>query len=98
MAGDPRTSGVARRAYRARAKAIWETNGGICEICREPLDMKVPWPDPDSFVADHVTPITGGGRVDGAVRPAHNRCNIKRGANAHDTLGPTSRPWRKAVC
>lgn len=62
--------------------------GGNCRLCGEPLDYDIPYyipgtrtPNPDAFVADHVTPIDKGGRHDLTnAQPAHWRCNSKKRA------------------
>lgn len=47
-----------------------------CALCGEPIDYDLKWPDPDSFVVDHIQPIRhGGADVIGNKQPAHARCN-----------------------
>jgi 5-methylcytosine-specific restriction endonuclease McrA len=68
-----------------------------CWICHHPVDMRLPYPHPDSRSVDHVLPVSQ--RPDlalerGNVRLCHMRCNLSKGARAveHPALR-TSRRW-----
>ncbi|MFF5988151.1 HNH endonuclease [Prauserella flavalba] len=67
----------------------------VCWICGHPIDLSLPAEDPMSFTADKLIPRSLGGppTLDNA-RPAHRRCNSKRGNNI-DFKPPlrTSRAW-----
>ncbi|RSN50868.1 HNH endonuclease [Actinomadura sp. WAC 06369] len=47
-----------------------------------------------SWTADHLTPLSKGGRLLGKMRAAHRSCNSRRG-NRTDPVNPlpTSREW-----
>ena len=67
----------AARRYAARTErvnpfAIYERDGGICQICRKPVDRA-------SFSLDHIVPISrGGSHVAGNLQTSHLKCNIRR--------------------
>jgi 5-methylcytosine-specific restriction endonuclease McrA len=52
-----------------------------CHICGNSIDYDLPHLDPWSFVIDHVTPLSKGGRdsIDN-VKAAHRECNSKKRA------------------
>lgn len=52
-----------------------------CHICGQPIDYTLEWPDPRSFVVDHIVPIAKGGRHDlSNAAAAHADCNSKKRA------------------
>jgi 5-methylcytosine-specific restriction endonuclease McrA len=53
---------------------VWDRGRGVCHICSQSLD-------PDRWEADHVVPVSKGGRdaLDNLL-PAHPRCNRSKGA------------------
>lgn len=60
------------RAARLR-KLTRETYGDICHLCGQPIAE-------GQFSADHLIPRSLGGTDDiGNLRPAHRRCNSRRG-------------------
>lgn len=62
---------------RARIRAT----KAACGICGKRIDYTLPWPDPQSFVVDHKTPLKLGGRDDLTNKQAaHNECNSKKRA------------------
>lgn len=68
-----------------------------CGICGEPIDYTLRWPDPDAFVADHVTPLAlGGSDTLDNKQAAHNRCNSDKRAKPHADIikrsGSLARP------
>lgn len=51
-----------------------------CQLCRQPIDPKVAWPDPMSASVDHIVPLSRGGRHSMAnVQSAHLGCNSSKG-------------------
>lgn len=46
---------------RDRHRAIIAKTGAPCALCGEPIDYSLRYPDPDSFVVDHVIPVARGG-------------------------------------
>lgn len=61
--------------------------GAPCHICGKPIDYGLRWPDPDCFVADHVTALArGGGDTIGNKLAAHNRCNLAKHAKPHANI------------
>ena len=63
----------ADRARLAKAKAP-------CHICGKPIDYLLRWPDPQCFVADHVTALARGGadKITNKLA-AHKLCNERKG-------------------
>ena len=52
-----------------------------CAICGQPIDYDLKWPDPKSFVVDHIIPIARGGSHDYSnTQAAHADCNSKKRA------------------
>jgi len=63
--------------YRARHRAT----RSACHICGEQIDYELKWPDPRSFVVDHVIPIAkGGAHTYDNTAAAHADCNSKKRA------------------
>lgn len=60
---------------------IGDRDGWVCQLCREPVDSSLDYPDPWSASVDHVVPLSeGGDDVRSNVQIAHLRCNLKKGA------------------
>ena len=75
-----------RRRIAARVRA-----GEGCHLCHQPIDLSVPWPDPMSFVVDHLIPTSRGGADDyELLMPAHNTCNRTRSDSPLGTVGRNS--------
>jgi 5-methylcytosine-specific restriction endonuclease McrA len=65
--------------------------GQPCCFCHQPIDLSLRWPDPWSFVVDHMTPTSHGGTDDyDQLRPAHHHCNGKRSNQPDGTVGTNS--------
>lgn len=67
-----------------------------CAYCGKPIDLSLPPRHRMSFSADHVVPLSQGGRMDGALQPMHFSCNSKAGAKKRRSLlkrPKTSRVW-----
>lgn len=55
-------------------------DGGLCGLCRENVDLDLPWPHPQSKSLDHITPLSRGGpHVASNVQLAHLGCNTAKG-------------------
>jgi hypothetical protein len=53
---------------------------GICQICQQPIDTDLKYPDPKSFSIDHIVPRSV--KPDHTfenLRSTHLRCNLRRG-------------------
>lgn len=58
-----------------------------CQLCRRPVDMEIPAPDPASPSIDHVIPLVAGGDdVRANVQLAHFGCNSAKGARGTQQL------------
>ena len=94
---DPRLNKRDRDQLRANvAAASRQANGGqvICVLCDQPINMRLPWPDPRAYVVHHATPIAKGGRMfQHTAGAAHNRCNLDAGDDTRHVLGVNSRCW-----
>lgn len=59
---------------------IWERDGGICQLCGDPIDRTLAWPEPFSRTLDHIVPLAKGGTHEPAnVQLAHAACNSIKG-------------------
>lgn len=85
------------RGHRAlrRDNARLKQASAICHLCGEPIDRALAWPDPMSWSADHVVPVSHGGHMLGDRLPAHLVCNQKRGAKPIGTTIPPTRGTRQ---
>lgn len=99
MRGDgipmPRSKGRTGRPWR-RAAAKVKASSNVCWICGHQIDLLLPAKDPMSFTVDHVVPVSRGGPLRDVryLRPAHRRCNSRRGNRVtFVALPPTSRRW-----
>lgn len=62
---------------------VVERSGGICGICREPVDLVLEYPDPASRSLDHIIPYSKGGpNYLSNTQLAHHSCNVQK----HDKL------------
>lgn len=61
--------------------AIFERDRWVCQLCEQPIDPSLAYPDPMAASIDHTLPISLGGPDAAAnVRASHLLCNIRRGA------------------
>lgn len=59
---------------------IFERDGWICGICREPIDPAAAYPDPRSASLDHIIPVSRGGMHSRAnAQASHLTCNVHKG-------------------
>lgn len=70
MAGDPRYTSSQWRRMRP---AIYERDGGICQMCAKPVE-------PKGYHVDHVVPVSEGGDFwsPANLRLTHAKCNLGR--------------------
>jgi 5-methylcytosine-specific restriction endonuclease McrA len=76
-----------RRALKLRLPAdnirpadVYERDEWACNICSEPVDRNLSWPDPMSPSLDHVLPLSlGGHHTMENVALAHLSCNVRKG-------------------
>lgn len=74
-------------ATRERHRAVIAKGRPSCHICGQPIDYDLRWPDPGSFVVDHLIPLArGGADVLTNVAPAHNRCNREKSDKDHASI------------
>lgn len=63
---------------------IYERDGGICQLCGEPVDRSV-------ATIDHIIPFARGGTHEPAnVQLAHGPCNSRKGSKL---MAPTKEAW-----
>ena len=61
---------------------IFERDKWVCQICTEPVDQEVAWPDDKFPTLDHVIPLARGGlHVPENLQCAHLLCNLRKGAS-----------------
>lgn len=77
----------ARKRIAVRVKA-----GEGCCFCGQPIDLSLPYPDPQAFVVDHQIPTSRGGLDSDyeLLRPAHHQCNMQRGNTSDGSIGRNS--------
>lgn len=76
-----------RRARKRNARVetftradLAERDGWHCQLCDEPIDPDIAWPDPLSPSVDHVIPLARGGEHSLAnTQLAHLVCNTRKG-------------------
>lgn len=58
---------------------IGDRDGWVCQLCGDPVDAELRWPDPESQSLDHVVPISkGGAHSRDNCQIAHLRCNVAK--------------------
>ncbi len=58
---------------------LGERDGWVCQLCFEPVDPTLVWPDPRSQSLDHIVPISkGGAHVRENCQIAHLECNVAK--------------------
>lgn len=59
--------------------SIYNQCGWVCQLCGQPVDATLKWPDPMSKSLDHIVPLSKGGTHEpGSVHLAHLVCNIQK--------------------
>ena len=79
-----------RRALKAGAfvedvdvMAVYESEGGSCFVCREPIDLSLKFPDRESLTLEHVIPLALGGKhAYENCSVSHYGCNSSKGSMA----------------
>lgn len=84
-----------RREYEARRRAwkyggtaeridylaVLALHGPTCHICGENIDVRIGRMEQDGLTFDHVVPLAkGGSHTADNLKPAHRRCNVRKGA------------------
>lgn len=65
---------------------IYYRDKGLCGICKDPIDLRLQYPNPYSISVDHVLPVSQGGtNLQSNLQPAHLICNTKRGNKPLDS-------------
>ena len=68
----------------ARMRARIAATRANCHICGSEIDYTLKWPDPRSFVVDHIIPLARGGAHDITnAAAAHADCNSRKRARTH---------------
>ena len=81
------------RGYQRNRRRLQRTED-TCAGCGAWIDPDLRYPDPMSFSADHITPISKGGHNRGALRAMHLRCNISLGNKPLHHVNPVhGRQW-----
>jgi 5-methylcytosine-specific restriction endonuclease McrA len=60
---------------------VFEANKWVCQLCGDPVDPNIAWPDPMMPSLDHILPLSKGGTHDRSnVQLTHLGCNMIKGA------------------
>ena len=71
-----RASGNGERVSQAK---VYARSGGVCQLCGDPVDRAVLWPDPLSASIDHIVPLSKGGpHTLTNCQLAHLGCNSRK--------------------
>ena len=73
---------------------IYERNGWVCMLCREPVDKSLKWPHELSASLDHTLPLVAGGlHTRDNCQLAHLICNVRKGARVGaESVDEAARP------
>jgi len=93
------SSNASRHARRVRVETatierfdpheVYERDGWICALCREPVNRAIQYPDPMCASLDHTLPLGAGGEHSRAnTQLAHWLCNVRKGARTESGLEP----------
>lgn len=62
------------------SREVFDRDGWVCGICRDPVDPVITWPDPRSASLDHILPVARGGPHTRAnCQCSHLGCNARKG-------------------
>lgn len=62
---------------------IFYRDKGLCQLCHQPIDLTLEYPNPMMFSIDHIVPRSkGGNHTIGNLQASHLICNTRRGNNA----------------
>lgn len=68
-------------------RVVYERDRWVCQLCEEPVDPSVKYPDPRSASLDHVLPLArGGDHTYENVQLAHLSCNVRKGADESEEV------------
>lgn len=82
-----RQYGVGHEPY--SRQAVYDRDGGVCQLCGEHIDLTVEYPDPMYFSIDHMIPLSKGGHDHfDNVQSAHMVCNQEKKDRVLMNLGP----------
>jgi 5-methylcytosine-specific restriction endonuclease McrA len=75
--------------------AVKATMPAVCWICAKDIDLSLHHHGPMSYTVDHVVPLSAGGDPYDLsnLRPAHKRCNSRKGKGAAPVPVVSSRRW-----
>jgi len=61
-------------------KRVFERDNWTCQLCKQPVDSAIAWPDPMAGSLDHVVPVSKGGEHSMSnTQLAHLKCNLSKG-------------------
>lgn len=68
--------------------AVYERDAWICQLCSEPVDPNLEYPDPRAASLDHVVPLSRGGTHESTnLQLAHLKCNVSA-RDVKESLNP----------
>jgi len=98
----PRSLGRTGSKFLSARSYVLEHNQ-ICWLCGELIDMRLKAPDPMAPTVDHIIPVKDLAQDDPLLwdpknmKPAHQRCNSRRGAGTVVVQHPNSLCWRATM-
>jgi len=67
----------------AMVAKLFYRDKGICQLCQEPIDLRLEYPSQWSLSIDHVLPVSKGGtNLLSNLQSTHLICNVRRGNKA----------------
>lgn len=89
------TKGRKGRPWRRMCALVYETYPAVCWLCHHQIDTDLPETDAMSATVDHVIARDKGGSSTDInnLRPAHRRCNSRKGNRQAVRQPVTSRVW-----
>lgn len=68
-----------------RPPTVYARDDWTCQLCQEPIDPDLAWPDGGSRSIDHIRPLSRGGHhVLSNVQAAHLACNLRKACSYED--------------
>lgn len=90
-----KNAGRSGSRWRKTVEIMKRTMAPVCHVCSRPIDPGLHYLDPWSWTAEHVQPLSKGGDPYDLtnLRPAHRRCNLRKGTGNDGPPPTNTRRW-----